>query len=191
MKVMGIDPSLNATGLALVDGTTKTLKQKASDGDFRLVNIRCDVISAIFPPGRPHLVVMEDLPRNAMGAGITGQVQGVIREVLQAYKIPYLLVSAATLKKFATNRGNAKKPEMRAEWLLWSGEDNSRDDEVDAAFLRLIGLYLTGQIPETASQHRPWWDASLANLRPAFSKLNLGASNWIKGGPAFAVEEVA
>lgn len=177
---MGIDPSLNSTGLALPDGTTLTLKQKPADGDYRLVKIKLGIIDAIFPPNRPDLVVMEDLPRNAMGAGITGQVQGVVRELLQSYKIPYLLVSAATLKKFSTNRGNAKKPEMRAEWQVWSGEDNPRDDEVDAAFLRLIGLYLTGQIPESASQHRPWWDASLANLRPAFDKLHLGADNWIR-----------
>lgn len=188
---MGIDPSLNATGLALVDGTTQTLKQKPADGDYRLVNIRLSIVRAIQSPTRPDLVVVEDLPRNAMGAGITGQVQGVIREVLQGFRVPYILVSAATLKKFATNRGNAKKPEMRAEWLVWSGEDNPRDDEVDAAFLRLIGLYLTGQVPESASQHRPWWDASLANLRPAFEKLNLGANHFIKGGPAFAKEEAA
>ena len=191
VKVMGIDPSLNSTGLALVDGSTATLKQKPADGDYRLVKIRCAIQGRVQPPSRPDLVVMEDLPRNAMGAGITGQVQGVIREVLQANRIPYLLVSAATLKKFSTNRGNAKKPEMRAEWLIWSGEDNPRDDEVDAAFLRLIGLYLTGQVSASAAQHRPWWEASLANLRPAFERLNLGASNWIKGGPAFAQEEVA
>lgn len=191
MRVAGIDPSLNSTGLALPDGTTLTLKQKAADGDYRLVKIKLAINAAFFPPNRPDLVAMEDLPRNAMGAGITGQVQGVIRELLQAQRIPYLLVSAATLKKFATNRGNAKKPEMRAEWEIWSGVDNPRDDEVDAAFLRLIGLYLTDQIPESASQHRPWWDASLANLRPAFDKLNLGAAHFIKGGPTFAQEEVA
>ncbi|MDR6794339.1 Holliday junction resolvasome RuvABC endonuclease subunit [Pseudarthrobacter oxydans] len=184
---MGIDPSLNATGLALADGSTKTLKQKASDGDYRLVNIRCDVISAIFPPNRPHLVVMEDLPRNAMGAGITGQVQGVIREVLQAYKVPYLLVSAATLKKFATDSGRADKKQMREAWLLYSGIDNPRDDEVDAAWLRELGLYLTGQVEDEL----PHWDGAVKNLRPAFKKLQLGAAQWIKGGPAFAQEEVA
>lgn len=183
---MGIDPSLNATGLALVDGSTLTLKQKAADGDYRLVKIRTAIIEAINHPTRPDLVVMEDLPRNAMGAGITGQVQGVIREVLQAYRIPYLLVSAATLKKFATNAGNAKKPVMRSAWLEYSGFDNPRDDEVDAAWLRVLGIYLTGQL-----HGQSHWDGAVKNLRPAFNKLHLGANHFIKGGPAFAKEEAA
>ena len=187
---MGIDPSLNSTGLALVDGSLATLKQKPADGDYRLVKIRCSIISAIAPPGRPDLVVMEDLPRNAMGAGITGQVQGVIREVLQGCKIPYLLVSAATLKKFASGSGRADKAQMRRAWLEFADEDNPRDDEVDAAWLRVLGLYLTGSYTPHA-EHDALWKAATANLRPAFEKLQLGANRWIKSGPAFAQEEVA
>lgn len=188
MRVMGIDPSLNSTGLALVDGTLTTLKQKPVDGDYRLVKIRCSIIGAIGGSNRPDLVVCEDLPRNAMGAGITGQVQGVIREVLQGYKVPYLLVSAATLKKFATGKGNAKKPDMRAAWLEYSGDDNPRDDEVDAAWLRELGIYLT---TSDVRPNPPHWEAAVANLRPAFDKLNLGASHFTRGGPDFAQEEGA
>jgi Holliday junction resolvasome RuvABC endonuclease subunit len=183
---MGIDPSLNSTGLALIDGTLTTLKQKAADGDYRLVKIRCAIQGAIQPPFRPDLVAMEDLPRNAMGAGITGQVQGVIREVLQSNKVPYLLVSAATLKKFATDNGRADKAQMRQAWLDQTGQDNPRDDEVDAAWLRMLGVYLTG---DGAGQ--PHWAGAVKNLRPAFDKLNLGAAHFIKGGPPFAQEEVA
>ena len=187
MKVMGIDPSLNSTGLALPDGTLLTLKQKAADGDYRLVKIKLGIIDAIFPPNRPDLVVAEDLPRNAMGAGITGQVQGVVRELLQSYKIPYLLVSAATLKKAATGSGRADKSQMRAAWLEYTGEDNPRDDEVDAAWLRTLGRFMVGDIEAPA----PHWEAAVANLRPAFDKLHLGASHFTKGGPEFAQEEVA
>jgi Holliday junction resolvasome RuvABC endonuclease subunit len=177
VKVAGIDPSHSATGLALADGTLRTLKQKPADGDYRLTKIKLGVIDAFNYPNRPDLVVVEDLPRNAMGAGITGQVQGVIRELLQSYRIPYLLVSAATLKKAATNAGNAKKPAMRAAWLEYSGEDNPRDDEVDAAWLRTVGRFLVGDIEAPA----PHWEAAIAKLRPAFDKLHLGADNWIKG----------
>jgi Holliday junction resolvasome RuvABC endonuclease subunit len=184
---MGIDPSLNATGLALVDGSTATLKQKAADGDYRLVKIRCSLQGAIQPPQRPDLVVAEDLPRNAMGAGITGQVQGVMREVLQSNRVPYLLVSAATLKKFGSGSGRADKAQMRQAWLEYSGIDNPRDDEVDAAWLRELGLHLTGQL----KHELPHWEASVANLRPAFDKLHLGAAHFIQGGPDFAREEVA
>jgi Holliday junction resolvasome RuvABC endonuclease subunit len=172
---MGIDPSLNSTGLALVDGTLTTLKQKPADGDYRLVKIRLGIIRAISGDNRPDFAVMEDLPRNAMGAGITGQVQGVIREVLQGYKVPYLLVSAATLKKFATDNGRADKAGMRQAWLDQTGQDNPRDDEVDAAWLRMLGVYLTG---DGAGQ--PHWAGAVKNLRAAFDKLPLGASGWIR-----------
>ena len=175
MKVMGIDPSLNSTGLALCDGTLLTLKQKAADGDYRLTKIRCAFISAIGHPNRPALAVIEDLPKNAMGAGITGQVQGILREVMQDYRIPYLKVSPATLKKAATNSGRADKAQMRAAWLEYSGEDNPRDDEVDAAWMRVLGQYLVGDIEAPA----PHWEAAVANLRPAFDKLKLGAQQWI------------
>lgn len=190
-KVMGIDPSLNSTGVAMVDGSLLTLKQKPVDGDYRLVNIRCAIIRAIGHPNRPDLAVLEDLPRNAMGAGITGQVQGVVREVLQGYKVPYLLVSAATLKKFATDNGRADKAMMRRAWLEFADEDNPRDDEVDAAWLRVLGLYLTQSYCPPA-EHDVRWKAATANLRPAFEKLNLGAQQWIKGCPEYAAEsEVA
>lgn len=174
---MGIDPSLNSTGLALVDGTLTTLKQKPADGDYRLVKIRLGIIAAIGGDSRPDLVVMEDLPRNAMGAGITGQVQGVIREVLQNFKVPYLLVSAATLKKFATDNGRADKAGMRQAWLEYTGEDNPRDDEVDAAWLRTLGQYLAGDSSIAAAL---WWEPATSKLRPAFDKLPLGASGWIR-----------
>jgi Holliday junction resolvasome RuvABC endonuclease subunit len=173
---MGIDPSLNSTGVAIVDGTLLTLKQKPADGDYRLVKIRAAIIGAISHPNRPDLVVMEDLPRNAMGAGITGQVQGVIREVLQNNRLPYLLVSAATLKKAATDNGRADKAAMRKAWLEYTGEDNPRDDEVDAAWLRTLGQYMTGSIEAPA----PHWGAAVMNLLPAFDRLRLGAQQWIK-----------
>lgn len=169
MRVAGIDPSLNATGLALKDGSTLTLKQKAADGDYRLVKIADGVEEAVLGGSGHDLAIIEDLPRNAMGAGVTGQVQGVIRERLQRAGVPYLLVSAATLKKAATDNGRADKAQMRQAWLGYSGIDNSHDDEVDAEWLRIVGRYLVGDIEAPA----PHWPAAVKNLRPAFDKLQL------------------
>lgn len=167
MRIAGIDPSLNATGLALADGSTQTLKQKASDGDYRLVNIANGIRGYIL--GRHDLAIMEDLPRNAMGAGVTGQVQGVVRQALQESSIPYLLVSAATLKKFATDNGRADKAQMRQAWLERTGIDNPRDDEVDAAWLRTLGQFMAGEMPA----ERGHWGGAVAKLWPAFNKLGV------------------
>lgn len=91
------------------------------------------------------LAVMEDLPRNAMHAGITGMVQGVIRLALQGGCIPYALVVPSTLKKAATGDGRAKKPDMLAAYTAATGLVNKDDNQIDAYYLRQIGLALTGQ----------------------------------------------
>lgn len=148
MKVLGIDPSLSATGLAGYEGRLSTLKTKFTDKDFRLQAIydgTADLAADAKVTVGEVRAVIEDLPKQAMGAGITGMVQGVVRLALMDYDIPYIKIPPATLKKFATGKGNADKAAMRAAWLQFSGLDNLDDNQVDAAFLRLIGIYLSGQ----------------------------------------------
>ncbi len=166
MRIVGLDPSLASTGVAFADGSLAALKQKPSDGDRRLVNIKAGVWHAA---EGADLVVMEDLPRNAMGAGVTGMVQGVLREMMQSAGIPYVTVTPATLKKFATGAGNAKKPAMRAAWREYSAVDVANNDMVDAAWLREIGLYLTGQQP----MERSYWECA-ENLRPQVDSIMNG-----------------
>lgn len=166
MRVVGIDPSLSATGVADDHGQLHVLKQKPADGDQRLVNIREGVARFTL---HADLIVMEDLPRNAMAAGVTGMVQGVIREYLQQHSIPYVTITPATLKKFASGKGNAQKPQMRAAWLSYSGDDVADDNKVDAAWLRVIGLHLAGQLP---ANHEHW--SCVETLRPQVDAIRSG-----------------
>lgn len=152
MRVMGIDPSISSTGVALINGDLETIKTKPSQGDGeRLLIIYRAMRDYIWttrterPLRMPELAVLEDLPANAMSAGITGRSQGIVRLVLTMFKVPYVAIPPATLKKFATGKGNAKKDAMRQAWLEFSGEDNADDNQVDAAWLRQIGLYLKGE----------------------------------------------
>jgi Holliday junction resolvasome RuvABC endonuclease subunit len=140
--VLGIDPSLTATGIAHSNGSMSTISTNAKAKDERLDRIYWDVRHS----GRADFCVMEDLPKHAMAAGITGMVQGVVRLALIHENVPYLTIPPATLKKFATGKGNCDKAAMRQAWLMLTGEDNADDNQVDAAYLRQIGLYLTGQL---------------------------------------------
>ena len=140
----GIDPSLTATGVAWPDGKLHTIKTKSSDKDWRLVEIN-DVIENGVIHDPISLVIMEDLPRNAMHAGITGMVQGVIRKILQQACIPYALVVPSTLKKAATGDGRADKKKMLEFYTKATGLVNKDDNQVDAYWLRQVGLALTGQ----------------------------------------------
>lgn len=167
--VIGIDPSMTATGLAYADGFTATVTfSKATTGDARLAHIAMHIKEVDVMPMTGQsvdLAVLEDLPTHAHGAGITGMVQGVIRYQLIRDGIPYLTVPAATLKKYATGKGNATKPDMRMELYKRTGIDLKDDNQVDAAWLRLLGLDLLGT-PELALP---------ATHRVALEKLSLPA----------------
>ena len=141
LTVIGVDPSITATGVALSDGSLITVGGKAERGDERLLDIACLIGGAVH---HADLVVMEDLPTHAHGAGITGMVQGVLRLMCLRASVPYVTVPAATLKKFATGKGNATKPDMRMALYQRTGEDIRDDNQVDACWLRFAGLQHLG-----------------------------------------------
>lgn len=144
-NIIGIDPSLAGTGIAFADETTATVKEKGYTGDKRLILIYTSVRAAVRDA---DVAIIEDLPANAMSAGITGRSQGVVRLVLQQLGIPYIAIPPATLKKAATGKGNCKKQFMAEtlEQMLGDPNDgrvNLRDDNrVDAFFLQQCGRYL-------------------------------------------------
>ncbi|MGV9779731.1 hypothetical protein [Streptosporangium sp. NPDC003464] len=147
-RVLGLDLSLTATGIATWDGRPlSTLRTVASDGDQRLrrimVTVRAEAYD-YFNIEPIELAVIEDLPKHAQGAGITGMVHGAVRIALMELGVPYALVPPATLKKYATGRGNATKPDMRMALYRRTGLDLRDDNQVDAWWLRAAGLDALG-----------------------------------------------
>lgn len=142
LQVLGLDLSLTATGIALPDGTTHTIKTKLADGDQRLahishaINVVCSGID---------LAVIEDLPVHGKSAGITGMVHGVARTALIEAGIPYALISPATLKAFATGAGNGDKTAMAMAAFKRAGVEFGDDNQCDAWWLRAAGHQHLGQ----------------------------------------------
>ena len=137
--VVGLDLSMTATGVAFPGGDVATWRPKASDGDRRLLVIHHHLLDLLLL-GEPDLVVIEDLPVHAHAAGVTGMVQGVVRRLLLDQSVPYLLVPPATLKTYATGKGNSDKPDMRMALYQRTALDLRDNNQVDAAWLRLLGL---------------------------------------------------
>lgn len=161
MKVLGIDLSLTATGVAHWDGMTETIKTRTEDGDRRLVVIRDHLRGVAYVP-RPVLVVIEDLPKHAKAAGITGMVQGVARVALADLGVPYVLVVPSIVKQYATGKGNATKPDMRMALFQRAGIDLRDDNQCDAWWLRAMALDHYGQpAVELPKTHR----AALAKVQ--------------------------
>lgn len=144
MRVLGIDPSLTATGIAHADGELTVVGGGPELGDHRLELIY-DAVHAACMADDPDLVVMEDLPKHAHSAGITGMVQGVVRLALVQLQVPYATVVASTLKKYATGRGTSDKYEMRMALYRRAGVDERDDNKVDAYYLRALGLDHLGE----------------------------------------------
>lgn len=141
LRVIGLDLSLTSTGVALPDGTTYRIKTRDKDGDRRLLHIR-DSIRDDLAEHRPHLAVIEDLPKHAMAAGFTAKVHGaVLCELLDA-GVPYAYIVPATLKSYACDNGRAEKSDMAAAAYLAAGAEFADDkggDQCDAWWLRAAG----------------------------------------------------
>jgi Holliday junction resolvasome RuvABC endonuclease subunit len=138
--VIGLDPSLTGTGIADGNGVLSTVGGDADDPD-RLNRIYTAIVQVA---SGVALAVVEDLPTHARGAGLTGMAQGVVRLALIHTGVPYVTVTAATLKKYATGSGNAGKPDLRMAMFKRSGQDVRDDNQVDAWWLRQIGLRAFG-----------------------------------------------
>lgn len=144
-NVIALDLSMTATGLCGTEGDTATVKTKLA-GDQRLLAIVEDV-RHIVGIGRGYLganladlAVIEDLPTHAKSAGITGMVQGAVRVELMRLGVPYVLITPASLKKWATGKGNADKVAMAVAALKRFGREFPNDNEADAWLLRAMAL---------------------------------------------------
>lgn len=142
IHAIGIDPSMTATGIAGQFGDAITVR--GGHGDARLLDIDNAVREAAAFGGDITFAVIEDLPYNARSAGATGLAHGVVRLALLRLEVPYILIPPATLKAYATGKGNATKADMRMAWFKRTGGDVRDDNQVDALWLRDIGRYALG-----------------------------------------------
>lgn len=151
-RVIGLDLSLNATGVATPDRTFTTGGKLPKDAPDML---RCERIAAIrdvvyeaayhaAPEGRfgvADLVVMEGFSFGSpQGATEAGGLGWAVRVALHEAGIPFAVVPPTTLKKYACGKGNADKTEMvvaARERLGYDGHDNNI---ADALWLQAMGL---------------------------------------------------
>lgn len=132
VKVTGLDLSMTQTGFCStgdggrpVWGVIKPRRVK----DARLPEIVDQVLEHVTGA---DLVLIEMLPPNMKGAGITGMVQGIVRLELQRAGIAYGDIGPSSLKKYATGKGGASKTEMALAALTRGGAEISNDNACDA-----------------------------------------------------------
>ncbi len=138
LRIMGLDLSLNGTGVCLPDSRVLTIKLKAEHGDNRLCIIR-DTVRRFLP--QVDLCVIEGMGRFKGNTGLViAQVHGTIKTELMDAGVPYAIVTPSTLKKWATGNGSADKELMAAAALDQAGLRFRDDNQADAWWLREAGL---------------------------------------------------
>jgi crossover junction endodeoxyribonuclease RuvC len=143
MRVVGVDLSLTATGIA-DDTGTRTIRVKLEPNASELMRVvRLRNLSKLI--GRAckdaDLVVLEGPGFNAAHSPqhSLGELAGVVKVCLLQWEVPFVLVSPQQLKKFATGRGNATKDAVLAA-AVRDGSAAETNDEADAWWLRVMAL---------------------------------------------------
>ena len=151
-KVVGIDPSLTSTGLALRDSAGRLKSYALGDSGLRgmprLVFLR-NAVSRHLDRLKPDLVVYEGYALGFRGKSNTifdlGELGGILKLLILEKGLDILLVPPNNLKLFATGKGNADKGQVSLALETSIGVKFSTSDQYDAAGLLLMGeQYLKG-----------------------------------------------
>ena len=167
MNVLALDLSLTSTGVALPDGTTTRIRTNAADTlEVRLDAIVRGVGDHYFTPGgyrrNADLVVIEDYVTSSKVSGAVAPVHGAVRYWLHTVEATTVTVAPASLKLYASGKGNCDKDAMGIAAMKRAGIDFSgRPDECDAWWLRAMTLDAYGS---------PLFDMPAAN-RAALEKV--------------------
>lgn len=142
MTVVGLDLSIAATGIAVDYGPGTFTIQPRTLGDHRLPELRDRVAGHC---DNATLVAIEGPVLRSQAAIALAMLHGVIRAALIDQGTPYVLVAPASLKTYATGKGNAGKPEMAVAAYKRTGIEFTDDNQCDAAWLRWMALDALGQ----------------------------------------------
>lgn len=139
VPLLALDLSLTATGMAIVD-PDGAVELRTLTSKVRGVDRLCDLVDAVMLVTMEHvpvIAVIEDLVHMARGAsaGPLGMLHGAVRVALRREGCDEALVPPASLKKYATGKGNATKPDMRMALYKRVGLDLRDDNQVDAWWL--------------------------------------------------------
>lgn len=127
MKIFGIDPSLTATGLYILDtegimtNDERTTIESKQKGIKRLLEIE-GLIGVQLSP-QIKLIVMEQYVYFPKYGASIGNIElgAILKRLFYVKKIPLILVAPTMLKKFITGSGKSKKNEiLKRAYQKWN-----------------------------------------------------------------------
>jgi Holliday junction resolvasome RuvABC endonuclease subunit len=163
MRILGIDTSLTATGLARIDigdygdgawkadiatatvGAPKPTKDKSKLAMVRRVNALIDQVEGAFDADVDH-VGIEGLAYGAKGdsAWVLPWVFGRVLELCERHGVPVTIVATSARAKFATGKGTSDKDTvLLAAARLWPEAELVNNNEADAL---IVGAAVAQQL---------------------------------------------
>lgn len=145
--ILGLDPSLRATGLALPDGELVTIKTPSCATLSDKVERVRHIVGRVGVQAKIGALIVIEGPAFGMSNKATHELAGlwwalVVRLSEQGNQVA--VVGPGQLKKFATGRGNATKADMRMALYQRAGLDVPDDNQADAWWLREAGRNFLG-----------------------------------------------
>lgn len=146
-KVIGLDLSLNSTGLCVMDATTVMTKtitpDKTQPMNMRVNDILKEILAHV---DSESVVFIEDYAYasfpGSSSVTILAEINGVIKHALWSKFIPYHTIPPTTIKKFLTGSGKAKKEDMKLKGYIKYNREFRTSDEVDAYVLAEMGALM-------------------------------------------------
>lgn len=135
VPVVGLDLSTTATGVALTDGSCRTIRPQAGAAEpSRRLHEIVDRVAMRVKSLRPLVVVLEGYGYNSSRLARNAELGGAIRLLCFEQNIPYIEIAPNSLKLFATGNGHADKDAMVAAARA-HGATVANDNEADAWWL--------------------------------------------------------
>lgn len=162
MRIVAIDASLTETGYATDDKAgifvpAGSLGQGMARNDWIMRRV-LELFEATGPIAGVHakgfVAVIEGYSFGSQNrAHANGELGGLIRWAFWTRGIPYVDVPPKTLKKYATDNGNARKDQMLAEAVRRLGYTGHNHNEADALWLHALAKQAYGEpiveVPKT------------------------------------------
>lgn len=156
--VIGIDPSLTATGVCILhEGNAQLVTIHSYPGDDleRITEIAEAINDLVSKIRQPAAACIEGLSHGSHNgkAAERAALHYFIRAKLRARSIPVYAVAPASLKKFITGGGKAEKSTIvREVYKRWGIEAND-DNQADASGLAYVAAAIVGEYePANAAQ---------------------------------------
>lgn len=162
LSVLGIDPSLNATGLTLINYLDSRLLGSTVIGNSNLRGIERlvynnDKLTEFVKPSASEILVVaiEDYAYSAIGlqklqmAEWMGILKLTLHQLLQDYAHDVYLVPPTVLKKFITGDGRAPEQILALEGYKRFGWEFNTPHEIDACGLAEFGRRVHGYLNDT------------------------------------------